>query len=93
MKQTVLVCVDLFPCLRELQHRAFDSVDKLIREEAKKMQQDVVENEEKVAEQVKERFEMLKSFMGGEIRNVLISEVREFASTLQNKHKFQVGSR
>lgn len=57
------------------------------------MQQDVVENEEKVAEQVKERFEMLKSFMGGEIRNVLISEVREFASTLQNKHKFQVGSR
>lgn len=91
VKQTVLVCVDLFPRLRELQHRAFDSIDKMLKEESKKMQQEVSESEEKVAEQMKERLEMLKSVMGGELREILIKKVRELASGLQNRHNFKVG--
>ena len=90
MKQTVLVCVDLFPRLRELQHRAFDAIDKLMKEEVKKMHQEVAENEEKVAEQVKERYELFKSFMGGESRDYLIKKMRELASGLQNKRYFKV---
>ena len=93
VKQTVLVCVDLFPRLRELQHRAFDSIDKMMKEESKKMQQEVSESEEKVAEQVKERLEMLKSLTGGELREILTKQVREMASGLQNRHSFKVGIR
>ena len=90
IKQTALVCVDLYPQFRNIQHRAFEIVMRLTDEKEKQEMRSIAENEMEVVKQIKEEYEFIDSAMGGDAREALLKKIREFVTNVIQKYTFKV---